>query len=154
MNVDWMTVVLAQAAPEAQAPVAQAPQAPVDGAGGGPPPSPFGGLGMLAPMLAIFAVFYFLLIRPESRKRKEREMAVRNNLKKGDTVVTTGGIVAKVWRADGPEVVLIVDKDKDVKVRFARSAIYEILKEDGLSKETSKELTKENLEAASPERAK
>lgn len=129
MSVDWLMGFLAQAA--------EIPAAGAEGAAPAPPPPMGGAFGMLAPMLAIFAVFYFLVIRPESRKRKAREQAIRTGLKKGDTVVTTGGIIARVWRADGPEVVLIVDKDKDIKVRFARSAIFEILKDEEMSKEAT-----------------
>jgi preprotein translocase subunit YajC len=55
--------------------------------------------GNLAPFLLqvglIFAIFYFLLIRPQSQQRKKHEEALRN-LKKGDPIVTTGGIIGEV----------------------------------------------------------
>lgn len=58
------------------------------GAGGA---SPQGGLISFVPLILIFGVFYFLLIRPQQKKAKEQQEFIRN-LKKGDTVVTSGGL--------------------------------------------------------------
>ena len=55
-------------------------------------PSPFGSLFMFG---SIFAIFYFLVIRPQSKQRKEHEAKVMG-LKKGDQVITAGGIVGEV----------------------------------------------------------
>jgi preprotein translocase subunit YajC len=58
-----------------------------------------GGAGSLVPFLlqiaAIFAIFYFLLIRPQQKQKQQHELALRN-LKRGDEVVTTGGVVGEV----------------------------------------------------------
>jgi len=106
----------------------EAPAAPPPG---GPAPAAGGGLfQMLVPFLLMFLIFYFLIIRPESRKRKERERRI-SGVQKGDTVYTTGGIIGKVWKADGNEVILVIDKDKDVKVAFTRSAVFDVYKKDG-----------------------
>jgi preprotein translocase subunit YajC len=59
------------------------------GAGGGTLPA------FLLQVALIFAIFYFLLIRPQSQQRKKHEEALRN-LKRGDPIVTTGGIVGEV----------------------------------------------------------
>lgn len=83
-------------------------------------------LGLLMPMIIIFFIFYILIFRPESKKRKQREKMV-NAVAKGDTVVTTGGIKGVVKRVDDGEVVLQIDKDKDVKVRFLKAAILEVI---------------------------
>jgi preprotein translocase subunit YajC len=60
---------------------------------------PAGGGGSLTPLLfqfgLIFLIFYFLIIRPQQRQRKRHEEALRN-LKRGDRVVTTGGIIGEV----------------------------------------------------------
>lgn len=62
-------------------------------AGATPPAA--GGLAGFLPLILIFVVFYFLLIRPQQKKAKEHQAFV-NNLKKGDNVVTSGGIHGKV----------------------------------------------------------
>jgi preprotein translocase subunit YajC len=76
-------------------------------------------LGMV-PMVAIFAIFYFLLVVP-MRKRQKAVQALVDNLKKGDRVVTTGGLYGEVAAIDTSVVVLKVADN--VKVRVARSAI-------------------------------
>ena len=114
----WTLALLLTAAEPA--PAEGAPAAPPAAAPGAP------GFDFLIPMVAVIFIFWFLIMRPESRKRKERERRV-SALKKGDEVVTTGGIVGKVWRAEGNEVTLVIDPQKDVKVRFAKSAIYDFL---------------------------
>ena len=104
-----------------------------------------GGLGqLLVPMAAIFFIFYLLVWRPEGKKRKARQLMIAN-VKKGDSIVTTGGLLGKVWKVEKNEVVAIIDKDKDVRVRFAKSAVFEVLPEDagggkGVSEETSRDL--------------
>ena len=89
--------------------------------------SPF---SFLFPLLIIVGIFYLLIFRPESKKRKARESMVAA-VKKGDTVITTGGLKARVKRVDGDEVVVVIDKDKDVKVRFLKAAVLEVLPGDG-----------------------
>ena len=86
-------------------------------------------MGLLMPMIIIFLIFYMLIFRPESKKRKARESMV-SAVAKGDTVVTTGGIKGLVKRVDDGEVVVQIDKDKDVKVRFLKAAILEVLPRD------------------------
>jgi preprotein translocase subunit YajC len=105
---------------------------PAEG-GGAQPQSPgifeslFGGsMGLPLVMLLMFLVLYFLMIRPESRRQKARD-AMLKSLKKGDNVLTAAGIIGKVHRVDEKEVVLQVDKDSSLKMRFLRSAITEIL---------------------------
>jgi preprotein translocase YajC subunit len=117
----WIVEVLAQG--EAAAPLEGPP-----GGNGNPGGS---GLSFLWPMAAIFLIFWLLVIRPESKKRKERQKMV-SLVKKGDVVMTTGGLIARVWKADDKEVVLQIDRDKDVRVRFTKNAILEVLRtEDG-----------------------
>jgi preprotein translocase subunit YajC len=76
------------------------------------------------PFVLIFVIMWFLIIRPQQRRVKDhREMI--NNVRRGDTVVTSGGIVGKVTRVtDDPEIeVEIAD---GVKVRLVRSMITEV----------------------------
>jgi preprotein translocase subunit YajC len=77
------------------------------------------------PLVLIFVVFYFLLIRPQQRKAKEHKTML-DALRRGDRVVTGGGIIGTVARVDGPEEV-IVDIADNVRVRVLRSTITSVL---------------------------
>jgi preprotein translocase subunit YajC len=73
-----------------------------------------------APMIAIFAIFYFLVFWPV-RKRQKALRKLIENLKRGDKVVTNGGLYGEVAALDGP--VLHLKIADNVKVRVARSSI-------------------------------
>lgn len=73
---------------------------------------------------AIFVVFYFMLIRPQSKRAKEHRELVKN-LKKGDEVVTSGGILAKVVGID--EHYIKVALAEGVEINMQRGAISSIL---------------------------
>ena len=76
------------------------------------------------PLIAIFAIFYFLMIRPQQRKMKlHREMVA--NLRRGDKVVTAGGFIGTVAKVHDDE--LEVEIAKDVKVRVVRGTISEVV---------------------------
>jgi preprotein translocase subunit YajC len=77
------------------------------------------------PLILIFVVFYFLLIRPQQRKAKDQK-AMLDALRRGDRVVTGGGIIGTVARVDNPEEV-IVDIADNVRVRVLRSTITSVL---------------------------
>lgn len=90
-------------------------------------------MNLLFPLAVVFVIFWLLVFRPESRKRKERERLIAS-VKKGDQVVTSGGMLARVWRVDANEVVVVIDKDKDVKARFTKNAILDIVPAESTSK--------------------
>jgi len=73
----------------------------------------------MVPMVLIFVVFYFLLIRPQEKRRKEKEALV-SGVKKGEKVLTTGGIFG--------EVIKINDSDNTVEVEIAQGVQIKILK--------------------------
>ncbi len=77
------------------------------------------------PLILIFVVFYFLLIRPQQRKAKDQKTML-DALRRGDRVVTGGGIIGTVARVDNPEEV-IVDIADNVRVRVLRSTITTVL---------------------------
>src|SRR5258707_15425076 len=77
------------------------------------------------PLVLIFMVFYFLLIRPQQRKAKDHKTML-DALRRGDRVVTGGGIIGTVARVDNPEEV-IVDIADGVRVRVLRSTITSVL---------------------------
>ena len=77
------------------------------------------GIGQFIPLILIFVIFYFFLIRPQQKKVKEHKLMVEN-LKRGDKVITSGGIVAIVERVmenDRAEVIV----GDDTKVEIIRS---------------------------------
>ena len=80
------------------------------------------GIGQFIPLILIFVIFYFFLIRPQQKKVKEHKTMVEN-LKRGDKVITSGGITGTVER--------IVDNDK-VEVVIAENVKVEIVKATGI----------------------
>ena len=79
-----------------------------------------GGFGFLLPMILVFGVFYLLLIRPQQRKQKELQATIAQ-LKAGDKVVTTGGIVGKITEVRDTSF-LIRSADKTI-LEIARTAV-------------------------------
>ncbi|MDR0755039.1 MAG: preprotein translocase subunit YajC [Prevotellaceae bacterium] len=79
------------------------------------------GTMMLLMMAAIFAVMYFLMIRPQQKKQKQIAQ-MRNSLQKGDKIITAGGIYGVI--AEMKENYVLVEIDKDVKIRVDRSTIF------------------------------
>lgn len=88
--------------------------APAQGDGGG------GAIASLLPLVIIFVIFYFLLIRPQQKKAKEQK-AMLENLKKGDKVVTSGGIYGLIEQVGDNTVTLKVAEN--VKVKFGKAYI-------------------------------
>jgi len=80
------------------------------------------GFAQLIPLILIFVIFYFFLIRPQQKKVKEHKLMVEN-LKRGDKVVTSGGITGTVER--------LIDNDK-VEVEIAENVKVEIVKSTGI----------------------
>ncbi|MCB9874048.1 MAG: preprotein translocase subunit YajC [Planctomycetaceae bacterium] len=94
--------------------------------------SPFGPIGSLLPFVMIAVLFYFMLIRPERKKRAETT-SMLENMKKNDRVVTIGGIHGVVVNVqkDSEDVTLRIDDSTNTKMRVLRSAISRIVKDDG-----------------------
>ena len=80
------------------------------------------GIGQFIPLILIFVIFYFFLIRPQQRKAKEHKKMVEE-LKRGDKVITTGGIVGRVER--------IIDNEK-IEVEIAENVKVEMLRTSGI----------------------
>ena len=104
----------------------------------------FGGMESLLPLVLIFVVFYFLLIRPQQKKAKvHREML--GNLRRGDRIVTNGGLVGNVTRVPN-DTELIVEIADGVKVRIMRAMIAESIAKSGpVSSSKSKGKKKEEV---------
>ena len=80
------------------------------------------GIGQFIPLILIFVIFYFFLIRPQQKKVKEHKTMVEN-LKRGDKVITSGGITGTIER--------IIDNDK-VEVEISENVKVEIVKATGI----------------------
>ena len=76
--------------------------------------------GMFVPLLLIIVVFYFFMIRPQMKRQKELAK-YRNDLKKGDKVVTTGGIYGKIQEVN--EQTILLEVDSNVHVKIDKSAV-------------------------------
>jgi len=88
------------------------------------PGAPGGGMNMMIMMALIFGIMYFMMIRPQQRKEKERRELI-NNLKSGTRVIFSGGIIGTVTNVkDSTFIVKIAD---NVKIEIARGAVSRIL---------------------------
>lgn len=79
----------------------------------------------LMPLLLIFVVFYFLLIRPQQKKVKAHRELI-GAIKRGDKVLTAGGIIGTVVKVED-DATLLVEIARDVRVRVARSTISDLV---------------------------
>jgi preprotein translocase subunit YajC len=82
-----------------------------------------GGLGMFLPLILIVVVFYFFILRPQSQREKARRSLI-DAVKKGDKVITAGGIHGTVTNVD--ETSVLVQVDANVKLRFEKNAISSV----------------------------
>ena len=80
-----------------------------------------GGPSMLIMMVALIGVFYFLMIRPENKRKKEAE-AMRNALTVGDNITTNGGVIGDVVSVKEDSIVIETTTDR-VRVEFAKFAV-------------------------------
>ena len=112
-------------------------------------------LGTLFPFLLIIVIFYFFLIRTKKKKQKETEKML-NALKKGDKVITIGGIHGVVSSVKEKTVILKVDDD--CKMEFNRTAISSVELSEAekakLAEEAAKKSTKKNKKSEVKEEAK
>ena len=80
------------------------------------------GIGQFIPLILIFVIFYFFLIRPQQKKVKEHKLMVEN-LKRGDKIVTSAGIIGTIER--------IIDNEK-AEVLIAENVKVEVIKSTGI----------------------
>jgi len=86
--------------------------------------SMFGSLGSMLPLVLMFVVLYFVMIRPQMRKQKEHRTMIES-IAKGDEVATAGGLLGKVTRMG--EGYLTLEIAPGVEVQLQRSAIVQVL---------------------------
>jgi len=93
--------------------------------GGGATPQAGAGLMSFLPLILIFVIFYFLLIRPQSKKAKEHKQMLES-LKKGDKVMTSGGILGVIEDIDGEVITLKIGVKDDVRIKVNRNYIAQL----------------------------
>lgn len=108
---------------------------------GGPPGGGQDGGDAMIQMLGMFVplavIFWLLIWRPESKRRKERQETL-NALKTKDEVVTIGGLYGTVVKVDKDDITLLVDAKNNIRMKFRRSAIESITTESPVKEETQK----------------
>ena len=80
------------------------------------------GIGQFIPLILIFIIFYFFLIRPQQKKAKDHKIMVEN-LKRGDEVITSGGIIGTVER--------VMDNDK-AEIKISENVNVQIIRSTGI----------------------
>ena len=90
------------------------------------------GFAQFIPLILIFVIFYFFLIRPQQKKVKDHKLMV-TALKRGDVVVTSGGIVGKIERVLGDDKVDILISE-NVTVQVVQSTIQSVLGKPNIKK--------------------
>jgi preprotein translocase subunit YajC len=111
-------------------------------AGGAAEAGPQSFITTLIPFALIIGIFYFLIIRPQNKKQKETQRML-NTLKKGDRIVTVGGIHGVVQSVKEGSVVVKVDDN--VKIEFSRTAISSVNQEAKVEKVDKTEKIEEKL---------
>ncbi|HWK85157.1 MAG TPA: preprotein translocase subunit YajC [Caldimonas sp.] len=86
--------------------------------------SMFGGIGGMLPLVLMFVVLYFVMIRPQMKRQKEHK-AMIDALAKGDEVVTSGGVLGKVSRMG--ESFLAIEIANGVEIQVQRSAVVQVM---------------------------
>ena len=86
------------------------------------------GIAQFIPLILIFVIFYFFLIRPQQKRVKDHKLMV-NSLKRGDEVITSGGIIGIVDRVMEDDSIEVTLSD-NVKVKIIKSTITSLLKKE------------------------
>lgn len=97
-------------------------------------------------LVVMLAIFYFLLIRPENKRKKKAE-AMREGIKKGDTVTTIGGIVGRVVHANKDTLIIETSEDR-VRMELTKWAVSTTGVQTGEQPENEKKKKEEKKEAA------
>ena len=91
-------------------------------------------MGMLVPMAVVFAIFYFLIIRPQ-RKRDQDQKTILNALQKGDEVVTQSGVFGKIYGIT--DKVITLEVAQNVKIKVLKSTVLQKVDETYLQQPTN-----------------
>jgi preprotein translocase subunit YajC len=105
--------------------------APATGPGGDAGKQPPSGsiFSSIIPIILMFGVLYLFLFRGQRKQERKRKDMI-NEMKKGDRVMTIGGMIARVVSIEGDEVVLKIDESANVKATYSKKSIQEVLDRD------------------------
>jgi preprotein translocase subunit YajC len=93
-----------------------------------------GGFGAFVPLILMFAIFYFLLIRPQQKKQKQHRQMI-SDLKKGDRVITSGGLYGRITGIT--DTIVTLEISEKVRVKVARANISALVQADTPSTKTA-----------------
>lgn len=99
---------------------------------GAPPSQPSNPLTTFLPLILMIGVFWWIMMRGGRKQRKQTEDMLKS-MKRNDRVQTIGGIIGTIVDVREQEVVLKVDETSNVKIRFNRSAIKEVLQDQSVN---------------------
>ena len=97
-------------------------------------------------LVVMLLIFYFLLIRPENKRKKQAEQ-MRNSIKKGDKIITIGGVVGRVVQVNADSIVIETSEDR-VRVEFKKWAIQSVGDVDAVPAQSKKKEEKAEEAAA------
>jgi preprotein translocase subunit YajC len=103
---------------------------------------------MLIPLVLVVVIFYFLIIRPQNKKQKETQKML-GNMKKGDKIVTIGGIHGIIQSVD--DTTVIVKVDDNAKIKFLKSAISTVNVKADEKKEEKNDAKEDSSEKSAEE---
>ena len=92
--------------------------------------------GLLVPMLVMIVIFYFLVIRPQQQRSKAHRELV-NQVRRGDTVITSGGFIGKVMKASDTSDEVEVELSDTMRVRVLKSTLIDVRGKGEAAKETT-----------------
>ena len=99
----------------------------------------------MVPMVLIFVVFYFLLIRPQEKKRRAQEQLV-SGVKKGEEVLTNAGLFGTVIKINDSDNTVIVQVAKDVEIKMLKNSISNIVSREAKEAKEAKKITEKNTD--------
>jgi preprotein translocase subunit YajC len=111
------------------------------------PASPMGDIGFFVPLILVFIVMWFFMIRPQQKKQKEHQAMVRA-AKRGDRIVTSGGIIGQITKANDADNDVEVEIASGVKIRVMRHAIADIVNRNAEAAKPAAKDSKESKEGA------
>src|SRR5689334_17820998 len=116
-------------------------------AGAAAPSSPMGDIGFFVPLILVFIVMWFFMIRPQQKKQKEHQAMIRA-AKRGDRIVTSGGIIGQITKANDADNDVEVEIASGVKIRVMRHAISDIINRTAEAAKPAAKEAKETKEGA------